>query len=281
MAQIVGVHGIAHQLLGPDIVQNEWWPAITSGLEIAGHDVPDELKLKCAFYGDYFRKTGVMDESGVPDYTADDVEDPLEIELLEQWWRAAAATDDGVQGPDAKVMGRTPDFVQRALDALSGSKFFAGAAEKFMIGDLKQVSIYFSDDRMRQKIRERVAAKIEPDSRIVIGHSLGSVVAYEALCAHPEWPITDFVTLGSPLGINNLIFHRLSPAPTNNKGQWPNVKRWTNIADRGDIVALVKSLAPKFDGTIKDVLVNNEVQAHSAVPYLTAKETGDAIAAGI
>ena len=47
----------------------------------------------------------------------------------------------------------------------------------------------------------------------MVGHSLGSVVAYEALCAHPEWPVRALVTLGSPLGIRNLIFDRLVPAP--------------------------------------------------------------------
>ena len=48
---------------------------------------------------------------------------------------------------------------------------------------------------------------------MLVGHSLGSVVAYEALCANPEWPVRMLVTLGSPLGIPNLIFDRLEPAP--------------------------------------------------------------------
>jgi pimeloyl-ACP methyl ester carboxylesterase len=119
----------------------------------------------------------------------------------------------------------------------------------------------------------------------VIAHSLGSVVAYEALCAHPEWNVQTLVTLGSPLGIPNLIFDKLTPRPENRKGAWPNIKQWFNIADSGDIVALQKSLAPYFgdgdDRQIVDRLVYNGWQSHSVERYLTAKETGAAVATGL
>jgi len=97
----------------------------------------------------------------------------------------------------------------------------------------------------------------------VIGHSLGSVVAYEALCQKPANVVT-FVTIGSPLGIQNLIFHKLTPRPSpEGIGAWPGkVKHWTNIADKGDIVALEKNLAPFFGPTVRDVMVYNGSDAH-------------------
>jgi hypothetical protein len=114
---------------------------------------------------------------------------------------------------------------------------------------------------------------------------LGSVVAYEALCAHPEWNVQTLVTLGSPLGIPNLIFDKLTPPPENGKGAWPNIKQWFNIADSGDIVALQKSLAPYFgdgdDRKIVDRLVYNGWESHSVERYLTARETGAAVATGL
>jgi pimeloyl-ACP methyl ester carboxylesterase len=123
---------------------------------------------------------------------------------------------------------------------------------------------------------------------VLIGHSLGSVVAYEALCAHPEWAVHTFVTLGSPLGIRNLIFDYLRPPPKDGLGSWPgSIRRWANISDRGDVVALVKGLAPFFSKTgspelaIRDASIDNGATAHNIELYLTAEETGNAIAAGL
>jgi pimeloyl-ACP methyl ester carboxylesterase len=172
--------------------------------------------------------------------------------------------------------------VQSALNALSCSKFFAGIADRLLIGNLKQVSKYFREDGVRSTAGERVADWIAPDTKVLIGHSLGSIVAYEALCAHPDWPVRTLITLGSPLGIRNLIFDRLRPAPINGKGAWPRrLVRWVNVSDGGDIVALTKALGPMFDGTIEDYLVHNDANAHDVKPYLTAVETGQAIAAGL
>ena len=143
------------------------------------------------------------------------------------------------------------------------------------------MSAYFHDDDIRREAMRRVEDVVD-DTRVIIGHSLGSVVAYECLCAHPEWPVTTLVTLGSPLGIKNLIFDRLRPPPVDGFGVWPGgVRRWFNIADGGDIVALVKDLGPRFGPRVENVLIHNGATAHDIRPYLTARETGHAIASGL
>jgi hypothetical protein len=91
-----------------------------------------------------------------------------------------------------------------------------------------------------------------------------------------------FVTLGSPLGIRNLIFEALDPAPQNGTGVWPpGIKQWVNIADSGDVVALVKDLASRFGPPVTDRLVDNGAKAHDATRYLTTRELGDAVAIGL
>ncbi|MFD6394954.1 hypothetical protein ACFWF2_33085, partial [Nocardia sp. NPDC060259] len=111
--------------------------------------------------------------------------------------------------------------------------------------------------------------------------------AYETLCSTPDHRVRALVTLGSPLGIPNLIFDRLDPTPTDGVAAWPGRSElvWTNIADSGDIVALVKQLHPLFgDGfacRVRDAMVHNDVHAHSAVPYLTDALTGQVIADGL
>jgi hypothetical protein len=281
MARIVAVHGIGQQLKGPHTLQETWLPAMRDGLALAGAGVPAAEDLVCGFYGDLFRRSGTKGV-GEPSFRAGDVEEGFERELLAAWWREAAGTEAQVQGPDAKTKLRTPDSVQRALNALSRSRFFAGLAERALIGFIKQVHRYFAEPQVRAQVVDRVAREIGPDTRVVVGHSLGSVVAYEALCAHPDRPVRMLVTLGSPLGIRHLVFDRLQPAPADGLGAWPGeVASWTNIADDGDVVALVKELRPWFGQRVEDLRVHNGAKAHDISPYLTARETGRAVAAAL
>ena len=93
-----------------------------------------------------------------------------------------------------------------------------------MLLDLRQVRRYMTEPGIRQAVQGRVAASMAADTRVLAGHSLGSVVAYEALCAHPEWPVRRLVTLRSPLGIRNLIFDRLVPRRWPGcPGSWPEL----------------------------------------------------------
>jgi len=123
--------------------------------------------------------------------------------------------------------------------------------------------------------------KVTAATRVIVAHSLGSIVAYETLCAHPEWNVHALVTLGSPLGVRDLIFDALTPTPVDGRGQWPGVASWVNIADQGDIVALVKKLAPLFGDRVVDRLVYNGWSSHDVARYLTSQETGKAIAEGL
>ncbi len=58
-------------------------------------------------------------------------------------------------------------------------------------------------------------------ARAVLAHSLGSVAAYEALWAHPDLRVELLVTLGSPLGMPDVVFDRLDPAPKDRQGTSP------------------------------------------------------------
>ncbi|MFI6574310.1 caspase family protein [Nocardiopsis sp. NPDC050513] len=93
--------------------------------------------------------------------------------------------------------------------------------------------------------------------------------------------LVDLVTLGSPLGISGLIFDRLVPSPSDGRGtRPPSVGAWTDVADRRDVVALVKALDPLFGG-VDDRSVDNGPKAHDAAPYLTSRQVGEAVAAGL
>lgn len=191
--------------------------------------------------------------------------DEFERELLALLWADVAE--------EGRSRVRTPSWTQRALYAVNRVPFFSDLSERVLIGSLKQVRAYLTNPDVRNRVKQRVLSAVTSETQVLVGHSLGSVVAYEVLCAKPDLPVTTFVTLGSPLGIPNLVFDRLEPEP----GRWPNVSAWTNIADRGDVVALAKELRPLFGDRVRDILIHNGAKAHDVRPYLTARETGLAI----
>nr|WP_205380164.1 hypothetical protein [Streptomyces sp. SID7805] len=256
----------------------DWYPALSDGLALATdeHVARDEVSM--AFYGDLFRPAGHRG-LGTPELDASDVQDGLERELLIKWWESASEQETRIAGPAVPVRLRTPHLVQRALDALSHSSFFAGLSERMMISSARQVRRYFTEPDVRPGIQDRIARRITRDTEVIVAHSLGTVAAYETLHALPDCPSLTLVTLGSPLAVRNLVFERLKPRPVNGYARWPTpVKRWTNIADAGDVVALAKELAPSFGDRVRDLRVHNGATAHDVRPYLTARETGQAIA---
>ncbi|GLW10741.1 hypothetical protein Misp01_58690 [Microtetraspora sp. NBRC 13810] len=280
MSRVVLVHGIAQQVRGAHSLLESWYPALVDGLARAGHETVARDEVAMAFYGDLFRKPGTR-AVGAPLLDASDVTGD-ERDFLLGWWEAAAALEPAVPGPGDRTRMRAPNVVQRALNALSHSAFFAGLAEHLLVFSARQARLYLTDPEIRARARARVTDEIGDRTRVVVAHSLGSVVAYEALHESPAARDVTLVTLGSPLGVRGLVFDRLDPRPALDRGSWPAaVTRWTNIADRGDVVALAKRLEPVFGGDLRDLLVHNGSHAHDIRPYLTAKETGDAIAEGL
>ncbi|MFF4348343.1 antibiotic ABC transporter ATP-binding protein [Streptomyces sp. NPDC001530] len=291
MARVVVVHGIGQEFLGPELMGRDVGPALRDGVRLAGGPRLEPEDVACAFYGHLFFEQGTR-SLDVPPWDETDVDEGLESELLQAWWEQAARIDPEVLGPDAAASRGPVGFgasrlllserVRAALDALSSSRFFAKVSDRLLIFALKQVRRYMTEPELRRDAQARIAGEITEETRVLVAHSLGSVVAYEGLCAHPEWPVTDFVTLGSPLGMRSVIFDRLQPQPTNDVGSWPGgIARWTNMADRGDIVALAGQLAPRFGGQVQDAWVTNGMRMHDLLRYLTAPRTGRAVARGL
>jgi hypothetical protein len=224
--------------------------------------------------------------SNAPIPAEEDLADATEHEtaLLEAIWVATAESDATVPAPESfdETLVRVPRIAERALNALAKSKYLSSYAPLRFFGDLKQVDLYMNDGVVHGKVLDRVLPHITSDTRIVIGHSLGSVVAYEAVCKKPE-AVVALLTLGSPLGLRNVVFDKLTPQPDGfGLGRWPgNVKQWTNIAASGDIVAAQKQLAPLFGDRVNDVMIQSGWEAHNSTRYLNSRAAGSAIATGL
>ncbi|MFE1441908.1 hypothetical protein [Streptomyces sp. NPDC058739] len=287
MARVICVHGVGQQHSGEHDQHGRWFPALNDGLLRAGGTPVKADDVACVFYGDVFRPPGRPLSWQDPLYSAADVDGPYEHELLELWWREAAATDGKVMAPGGRELVRAPRSAQTALVALSRSRFFAGLAMRSLIFDLKQVRRYFTEETVRDAVQARLLDVLDEDEevRAVVAHSLGTVVAYEALAARPDRRLDALVTLGSPLGIRGLVFDRLRGGDRPHSGAWPGawpggVRTWTNIADAGDVVALVKDLSPLFGPEVRNHLVHNGSHAHDVARYLNTEQTGRALADG-
>lgn len=285
MGLIVGVHGIAQQLKASEVLRSEWEPALRDGISLAGGNLLAGA-LTCASYGQAFRPKGNVRAAGTGHFRPSDVK-PEEAALLKLLLAEAGRIEpDRFPAADAEPRTSTPAGVQAMLRLLTRSRFLVGVASYGFIGDLKQVTYYFNREDIRQAALQAVDSAVSEKTRVIVAHSLGTVVAYEALANYAgstRWAnVKTLVTLGSPLGIRNLIFDKLRPEPINGKGQWPaSIERWTNISDDGDIVALSKKLGPLFGDQLIDIRINNGSKAHDVSPYLTARETGAAILAGL
>jgi pimeloyl-ACP methyl ester carboxylesterase len=284
MPRVLGVHGIAQQFKGGYQLVTVWFDALRDGLVVAGHrPVADSLAptdLRVAFFGDLFRPEGAL-AGGGPPYTVADVEPGLERDLLAKFYQAAVEQDPSL-GPPPGALGASR-AVQAMLERLLRSRTFARVAQRGFIGNLKQVTAFPALPDVKEKVLQRVHGELTPDTQIIIGHSLGSVVVYEYIARYRPPRVKLLVTLGSPLGIPNLVFDKLTPKPVDGLGVWPGtVARWVNVADPDDIVALRKQLAPLFHGPggaagVEDHLVDNGDDPHATSRYLNAEPTGAAL----
>ncbi|WP_433709802.1 hypothetical protein ACQP2U_25460 [Nocardia sp. CA-084685] len=301
MATIVLVHGIAQEQYGADLLEAQWLPALAAGVRTAGFGEladqlwrgqrPGVLEVRMAFYGNAFLDPGAQGGGG-PVGT----EDELTERIADAWLTTAAdqAADQrdrleaqryldnsalGTAG--AQGLGRK---ARPAANALTKLKWFApfgfGMARKFVNRSLAQVSRYLSEETVREFAQQQVLDLIGPETRLVIGHSLGSVVAYEAL--HQTQQPAALVTLGSPLALQSIIYPLLRPQPPTVPAA---LTRWENLADRDDIVAAHLDLAPYFPSAPgRDVAptthpeLDNGSSPHDATHYLTKKSVGRIIA---
>ena len=147
---------------------------------------------------------------------------------------------------------------------------------------LDDVAYYLQMPRMRETVLKVVMDDLNrslPDGGdlVVVGHSLGSVVAYDLLTALPStFRVRQFVTAGSPLGLPVVKRHLLGAdgrtRPTV-PGAVPHRSHgWLNAYDVLDFVALLHPLAGDFaeavPGQITDERTHNATGPHSITDYL-------------
>ncbi|MFM9462618.1 hypothetical protein ACKI1K_07165 [Streptomyces scabiei] len=142
--------------------------------------------------------------------------------------------------------------------------------ERVIVANLREVEAYTTWPDRRRLVRERISGTIRREEpAVVIAHSLGSYVAYETLHAFPEPKVELLVTVGSPLRVPSLA-RRLDPALCAGRGARPSgAKRWVNIADVGDVLAVPPRLGEVFP-VDADETCDNGLDFHGFGGYLAS-----------
>lgn len=264
----VAVHGIFQHRSDRATMQAAWSTALAAGLLEAGlGDV--SLSLECAFYGDLYAGVGAKSADAGPVRLS--MLTPFEQELLRE-----LAADP--RGPDdeepAKAWGLR--HLQAVLARAQERRVFDGVAADILTF-VRQVGLYFSEPDLRAAVHAEMSRAMETRPRVVLAHSLGSVVAYEWLRDRPLEDLPVLVTMGSPLGL------RAIRARVGAEGRLPfpqGARAWSNVADENDLVALVKHLADVVDGPVTDRLCRHAVlRSHAAVAYLADPTTAALVGA--
>ncbi|MEV0749885.1 alpha/beta hydrolase (plasmid) [Streptomyces poriferorum] len=279
MALIVGVHGIAQQQLGRQQLMGVWAPALADGVEAAlsGKRVA-EVPFDLAYYGRVFLDPPGSSRSGSKGGAGEeDLADLTEVELEELLAAAEeAAGSEAMQVGEEQVpkgYSRVPVGLQVVFRALDW-RFGPGAALLFF-GAFQQVRRYLRDEGLKAAIDAVVDEAVSEQCRVLVGHSLGSVVAFEFVRRHPERRLDLLLTVGSPLGAR--FVRALMPDPDHGAGGLPRgVGAWVNVRDLRDPVAFAGDLSRHW-ARVDDVEVDNGGDAHSASRYLGKKRTGDAL----
>jgi pimeloyl-ACP methyl ester carboxylesterase len=138
----------------------------------------------------------------------------------------------------------------------------------------KVVYHYIRNPGIRDRIDEGVRQAITSRPAVVVGHSLGTVVAYSLLNREGtmnNWDVPLFATVGSPLAVT-AIRKALQP------NQHPQcAKQWFNARDKRDIVALYPLDSEHNWGVDPPIENNSDIEnptsnRHCAVGYLSDRE---------
>jgi len=272
---MIGVHGLANKP-PKELHTQDWIKAIKEGLERNFSFNPDNISLELAYWADVRYPTPLNpdNEPYIPTPP-----DELIKKYRDNWLNELKAHSLNIAG-----------------DAMNARELFGqGMAGSLILNrKLADLAAYHNDKDVRNKLRKIVkdAIKAHKDKRItVIAHSMGSIIAYDAMRELGNEDVTcnvqNFITIGSPLGLPIVAgyIHK----------EWKNlrtpsiVRKWSNLADRRDPVAFDTHLNDDYepnDAGVKvqdDLIINNYVDPqgkhnhHKIYGYLRCPEMSELI----
>ncbi|GAA4320076.1 hypothetical protein GCM10023086_44260 [Streptomyces venetus] len=275
---LAGVHGIRNYGYLRDAagdlptalraIEADWSSWIGQGLRKAGGVFVQE-PCPVAYYADCVFRGDRMGAQGPARLT------PFAEQLLAQWIEEVRTGEPGSASAPLASQGRLTSGVRSMTEWFT--ERYGQRALSVVTATVSELAAYFDPafPERREQAQGRVAAVLrERRPRVLLAHSLGSVVAYEALSRDSGLRVELLVTLGSPLAMRTVVFDRLIPPVRGRGARPPGVVEWVNIADLGDPVAVPRGgVAQRFSGVARDHVASiHRVDPHKAKNYLRCAE---------
>jgi hypothetical protein len=286
--QLMFVHGRAQEKKDAAALKGEWIAAFREGLSKSGLDLSiSENMIRFPYYGQtlYDLVSNVPPEKVaqviVKGENADEQQRAFVRAVIQEVRDKAGITDAEIAAVAGQaVVTKGPlnwEWLHAVLRAIEQTVPGAsGAAIAVATNDVYQ---YLFNIGIRDAIEEGIRKAMQPDAdTVIVGHSLGTVVAYSLLRREGKssgWKVPLYVTLGCPLGVS-AIKRALAP------NRHPEcVGDWFNALDVRDIVALYPldedtfPITPSIENKID---VNNQTEnRHGISGYLNDKEVAKRI----
>jgi Alpha/beta hydrolase len=271
--RLVLIHGRAQGERDEAQIRAQWLTALDAGCKKAGLDpLSPDADVRVPFYGrllDGLTARPAPPPGEVVSRGPGGEPDRFEATLLMEIAERAGVTD-------AEAASDLPSGVERRIEnwewmrakARWLSKRAPWLSEKIMRRFTADVDAYMNRPKVTRQVNELVAAEFGGGPTVVVGHSLGSIVAYWTLSKH-TYPLRVplFVTVGSPLGIPTIKAGLPHPL-----GKPLQVAQWFNAADVRDPVALFPQLdRDNFPAEIENLadVHNPHDNPHGIAGYLS------------
>lgn len=262
---ILYLHGV-----GQTVMTDKWYDALAASLEAQGVEPPpfSSSRILAPTYVDLLQ--------GVPP-TA--VREPTPTE------RDRAADADRLERRAA--YGRRQSRAVADLPGTTASGGLGGLGSGFdptsfptLPADLADAHRYLSSKSLRSAVLHRVIERIgKHRDLIVIGHSLGSLVAID-LMAHlpPKVTVRRLITIGSPAGALGMT--KKNPGMLLREFPYHQVDTWVNVLSPYDAITYGLGLSPLFPAAA-DVRVAMPPLNHGSVNYLGHPAVGKVLATAL
>jgi pimeloyl-ACP methyl ester carboxylesterase len=231
---IIGIHGLANK--PPVDEKTRWWKAaIAEGLARNEGLADAAFDFEFVYWADLRYETPLASDALDEPYRPYEGTEPLPCE------------EDAPKLTGQDVLGVVYEGIDRIEEA-TGVTLVDDLILEHRFDDLWH---YHVEQGFARQVRSRLIERLEGfrDHRILlVAHSMGSVIAYDALRLlerdAPGLRVEHLVTAGSPLGLAKV---KLKIEAECGVARVPNnIGRWTNLADGNDIVAVTGALAGDF-----------------------------------
>jgi hypothetical protein len=241
---IIGIHGSANKPPAAD-KPGFWKKALIEGLKRNCGKTTDDLSFDFVYWADLRYPAPIAFADNPEYYCEAPGSAPFPSYQASKWVE--------IINEATEITGTEVNF----LDVHTG---VTSVGDFVLERHLQDLAAYYADSTFREAVRKRLTDKLKEykGTRIMlIGHSMGSIIAYDVLRLlgrnDPQFRLDHFITIGSPLGIPH-VKYKISQE--NDLVRTPSiVGRWTNFADRRDVVAIEAKLGDDYEPNDQGVKV--------------------------